>query len=173
MYKLPFLTVALCLLLSASALGDSIKDSKDWPQWRGPHRDAVSTEKNLLKEWPANGPPLVWNSMQVNDGKNGSLGTTWSSISIAAGKLYTMGCKDRTCFVFCLDEPTGKLLWATPIDVGADRPHSTPTVDGDKVYALSLGGVLACLDTAKGEIVWKKDLEKELQGKSRRLCRLQ
>ena len=158
------LSLGLGLSLSAHVVAESNEDAPDWPQWRGPHRDGVSMEKNLLKEWPENGPPLVWNSSQVNDGKQGGLGRAWSSISIASGKLFTMGCKDRNCFVFCLDEQTGKQLWATRIDGGADHPHSTPTVDGDKVYALSLNGMLVCLDTAKGEMVWKKDLEKEFQG---------
>ena len=158
------LSLGLGLWLSANVRTVADEDAQDWPQWRGPNRDAVSAEKNLLQEWPEKGPPLVWKSRQVNDDKQGSLGKSWSSMAIAAGKLFTMGSRENSCFVFCLDEQTGKLLWATRIDGGADHPHSTPTVDGDKVYALSLGGTLACLDTVKGDIVWKKDLEKEFKG---------
>ena len=165
MRKVLLLTLALGLALAAGMRVLAADAAGDWPQWRGPNRDAVSTEKNLLKEWPEKGPPLVWNSAQVNDGKTGSLGATWSSVVVAGGRLFTMGCKDRNCFVSCLDEATGKLLWETRIDAGADHPHSTPTVDGDKVYALSLSGQLVCLDTAKGEVVWKKDLEKDFKGK--------
>jgi outer membrane protein assembly factor BamB len=165
MRKVLLLTLTLGLALAGDIRVLAGDDAGDWPQWRGPRRDAVSTEKNLLKEWPAGGPPLVWNSAQVNDGKNGGLGATWSSVVVAGGRLFTMGCKDRQCFVSCLEEATGKRVWETRIDAGADHPHSTPTVDGDKVYALSLSGQLVCLDTAKGSVVWKKDLEKEFKGK--------
>ncbi len=173
MYKLLSLTVALGLLLSAAALGgffanasgsDTVEDSKDWPQWRGPHRDAVSTEKNLLKEWPENGPPLLWNSRTVNGGK--SVGSGWSTVAIAEGKIYTTGSQsgpDGGCFVYCLDEQTGKQLWASKFCSEHHNPQSTPTVDGDKVYVLSYEAKLACLDTAKGDIVWQKDLRKEFK----------
>ena len=162
MRKFQLLTLSLGLALVTGMC--VVADDGDWPQWRGLHRDAISPEKNLLKEWPEKGPPLLWNSAQVNDAKS-SLGTAWSSVAISGGKLFTMGSKDRNCFVSCLDEATGKLLWETRIDAGADKTHSTPTVDGDKVYALSLSGQLVCLNTAKGEVVWKKDLEKEFKGK--------
>ena len=157
------LTLGLTLVTQGQVLADDA--AGDWPQWRGPHRDAISTERNLLKEWPDKGPPLVWNSALVNDGKTGALGTSWSSVAIAGGKLITMGSKERNCVISCLDETTGKLLWETRIDASGEKPHSTPTVDGDKVYALSLSGQLVCLDTAKGDLVWKKDIEKEFKGK--------
>jgi outer membrane protein assembly factor BamB len=164
-HKVLALALASGLALVVLAWAQSADAAGDWPQWRGPNRDAVSAEKNLLKVWPEKGPPLLWNSAQASDGKKVSLGETWSSVVVAGGKVFTMGCKDRNCVVFCLDEATGKLLWETRIDAGADHPHSTPTVDGDKVYALSLGGQLVCMGTADGKVVWKKDIEKEFKGK--------
>ncbi len=137
----------------------------DWPQWRGPNRDGKSTDKNLLKEWPEKGPSLVWNSSKVNEGKTGSLGVAWSTVSIANGKLYTAGSKDGGCFVFCLDEQTGKILWGTRISSGG-RPQGTPTTDGDRLYTITQEGLLACLDTAKGDVIWKKDLQHDLKGHS-------
>src|SRR5688500_2155385 len=32
----------------------------EWPQWRGPNRDGISTETGLLDSWPKEGPPLLW-----------------------------------------------------------------------------------------------------------------
>ncbi len=154
--------LALGLLFPATAWGGPLDESKDWPQWRGPHRDGVSTETNLLKEWPEGGPPLVWNSKTVNDGTG--IGSGWSTVSISQGKIYTAGEKggpDGGCFVFCLDEETGKLIWASKFSSEHHPPQSTPTVDGDKVYVLSYEAKLACLDTAKRDIVWQKDLKKE------------
>jgi outer membrane protein assembly factor BamB len=71
----------------------------------------VSLEKNLLKEWPEKGPSLVWDSSVVNPGKDDGLGISWSTVSIANGRLFTVGSKDGSCYVFCLDIKTGKLVW--------------------------------------------------------------
>ncbi len=177
MRKLLLLT--LTMSLSANVLAAADGAGEDWPQFRGPRRDAVSREKNLLKEWPEKGPPLVWDSSVVNTGDNGSLGISWSTVSIANGKLYTVGSKDGNCFVFCLDEPTGKLVWSRKLGKGG-RPNSTPTIDGDKLYTLThegdgadsffeSEGLLACLDAAKGDIVLDEGNPQGLQGTQRRL----
>src|SRR6266849_2147615 len=63
--------------------------SRDWPQWRGPERNAISTETGLLHEWPTEGQKLLWSSGTVNNDK--SVGRGFSSISIAAGRIFTMG----------------------------------------------------------------------------------
>src|SRR3569832_2133755 len=54
--------------------------SNDWPQWRGPNRDNVSTETGLLKQWPKGGPPLAWEAKD--------LGAGFSSVSVANGHIY-------------------------------------------------------------------------------------
>ena len=71
----------LSLLFVVAAWGQTTKDVKNikgWPQWRGPNRDAVSTDTGLLKEWPKDGPKLLWET-------NG-LGKGYSSIVLAGGK---------------------------------------------------------------------------------------
>ena len=101
----------------------------DWPQWRGPNRDNISTETGLLKQWPAEGPPLVW--------KASGLGSGYSSVSVADGKIFTMGDHGDIADVMALDM-TGKMLWKTQIGrSGGKHPGTrcTPTVDGDRVYA--------------------------------------
>jgi len=72
------LCVALALLVFAPAPGGG-----NWPQWRGPNRDGVSTETGLLGDWPASGPPLAW--------KATGLGAGFSSVSVTAGRIFTMG----------------------------------------------------------------------------------
>jgi outer membrane protein assembly factor BamB len=138
--------------------------SRDWPQWRGPDRNAVSTETGLLHEWPTEGPKLLWNSRTVN--KNKSVGTGYSSISVAGGRIFTMGDRDGKGYVFALDEKTGEHLWATHISPGqGDGPRCTPTVDGDRVYALSRQGELVCLGVEKGNIIWHTNFKKDLGGR--------
>jgi outer membrane protein assembly factor BamB len=113
----------------------------DWPQWHGPDRNAISRETGLLKTWPAAGPPVVWSV--------GSLGEGYGSISIKGDRLFVQGVKDSRSVVFCLNRADGKTVWTTPLGqrLGQDRgpgPRGTPTTDGDRVYALSENGDLAC-----------------------------
>jgi outer membrane protein assembly factor BamB len=164
MYKQLLFVLALGLAPAGILWAEDLSKAKDWPQWRGPRRDAISTETGLLREWPKDGPRLLWNSKTVSGGK--SIGTGYSSISIADGKIYTMGDHGSDGFVFCLEEETGKQLWATRVSPGqGDGPRCTPTVDGDRVYALSRQGNLVCLDTAKGDILWQKDFKKDFKGR--------
>lgn len=184
-----FSAVALFFImpLTRSDAQPAIKEG-DWPQWRGPQRDAICTETGLLREWPKGGPALLWDSKKVN--KVSSVGVGLSSLAIVNGKIYTMGdvakfeqveFKDKegkvgkknankgNACVFCLDAETGKEIWQTvigPISAGGPRagPRSTPTVDGDRVYALSTQGRLVCLKISDGANLWQKELVKDLAG---------
>lgn len=122
--------------------------SMEWPQWRGPNRDGVSSATGLLSEWPEEGPPLAWT------GKG--LGRGMAGVSVANGRIYTMGKRagQGVCMI-ALNVENGEEVWATPID-SDDDPTGTPTVDGDRVYAVTYNGVLACAEAATGRVVWKK-----------------
>ncbi len=141
----------------------------DWPQWRGPNGDNVSTETEWTSDWPADGPKKQWTA---------EVGTGFSSLAIAGGRAYTMGraagppgpgdkekLGDDT--VWCLDATTGKPIWkyTYPAKLVANLheggPAATPTVDGDHVYMLSKDGQLFCFDGA-GHVVWKDELTKLL-----------
>jgi outer membrane protein assembly factor BamB len=167
MLKKLCLTLTFALLVCLDLSAQDITQSKDWPQWRGPRRDNISTETNLLREWPKEGPPLLWTSKTVSDK---SIGVGYSSISIANGKIFTMGDLGKDgCFVFCLDEKSGKFLWSTkvsPQNTGSyEGPRCTPTVDGDLLYVTARQGILSCLNANTGELVWKKDFVKDFKGK--------
>lgn len=138
----------------------------DWPQWRGPNRDGISQEKGLLKQWPQAGPKLVWQVDRLGDG--------YSTPSVAKGGLYVManqGLDDE--FVKALDAKDGKEIWSTRLGkVGnpQQKPsypaaRSTPTVDGELLFALGSDGDLACLQTRDGKLRWHKHLREEFSGK--------
>jgi outer membrane protein assembly factor BamB len=135
----------------------------DWPQWRGPNRDGVSKEAGLLKQWPTDGPPLVW--------KATGAGTGYSSLAIAGGRIYTMGVRGDREYVMAFDVASGKQVWATANgdryrDSRGDGPRGTPTVDGDFVYALGGNGDLSCLETKNGRIVWSMNVLKRFGGQN-------
>ena len=145
-------------LFAVEAMAQS---AANWPQWRGPNRDGISKETGLLKQWPAEGPPLVWKATGAGRG--------YSSFSIANGKLYTLGLRGDREFVIAFDIANGKEAWATAHggkfenDRG-DGPRGTPTVDGDRVYALGGNGDLSVLDARTGKLVWSKNVLTEFGG---------
>jgi outer membrane protein assembly factor BamB len=156
------LAAALVAVTSQTA---SNQTPADWPQWRGANRDGKSTETGLLTEWPAGGPPLAW--------KAGGAGTGFSSMSVAAGKLYTVGARGGTEFIHAFDVATGKKLWevANGKEYSNDRgngPRGTPTIDGGRLYVLGASGDLTVLDAAKGTRVWSVNVLREFGGSNPR-----
>ncbi len=151
-----FRAVCGCLLLSLAWAS-----AADWPQWRGPKRDALCTETGLLKEWPKDGPPLLWTA-------NG-LGTGYSSVSIVGTTLYTMGDlqKDgaKLQYIIAIDLGTQKPLWTAKVGPPhSDGPRCQPTADGALVYAIGTSGDVVCVEAATGKEVWHKHLQKDLGG---------
>lgn len=135
----------------------------DWPGWRGADRTGVSSEKGLLPAWPKAGPPLVW--------KATGLGGGYSTPSVAGGRVFLLGSKQNEEFLFALEEKTGQPLWSLKLGkVGENTgpaypgPRCTPTVDGERVFALGSDGDLVCAATASGKELWRKQIEKEFAG---------
>ena len=154
------LLAVIAVLTTGVAWGD------DWPQWRGPQRDGTSKETGLLQEWKPEGPALLWHVKDVGEG--------YSTPSVVGNRLYLLasrGLNDE--FVVARDTTSGAVVWTQRIGkVGNpnQRPsypgaRSTPTVEGDVLYALGSDGDLVCLDTAKGNIRWQKNLRNDFAGK--------
>lgn len=157
-----------CLVLLApiaTTLAESPK-SFDWPQWQGPDRNSISKERGLLQEWPKEGPPLAW---EVK-----GLGGGYSAPSVAAGRIFGMSNRGDDEIVWALSESDGKTLWATRLGPafeqqmpqGKEGPGCTPTVDGERVYVIGLGGNIACLEVQDGKIDWQRSLTQEFRGRA-------
>lgn len=145
-------------VLSAEAEDNS---KAEWTQWRGPNRDGISPETGFLKNWPQEGPKVLWH-IPFGDG--------YSGISIAQGKVYTMFAEGNDEFVVCLDASNGEEVWrfrsgAKFTEQRGDGPRSMPTVHGDSVFALGAEGKLYALNAHNGEQLWTHNFVKEFGSK--------
>ena len=139
--KLPAFLLPLALSSAVAATGDI-------QQWRGPNRDGIFPATGLLKQWPQEGPQLAW--------KIAGLGRGFASVSVAGGKIFTMGGRKGGQFIVALDAATQKELWAAKIADKGGEPRCTPTIDGELVFALSSEGDLVCVGASDGREMWRK-----------------
>ena len=136
----------------------------DWPQWQGPGRNSVSKETGLLKEWPKDGPPLAWAAKSLGGGD--------SAPSIAAGRIHGMSNRGSDEVVWAISESDGKPLWATPLRPAVaqqfpqskEGPGCTPTVDGDRLYVVGLGGDVSCVQATDGKVLWHRSMTQDFGG---------
>ena len=128
----------------------------DWVSFLGPNHNGVSSETRLLKQFPAGGPPLVWEMRK---------GTGYSSPAISGDRLvyfHRVGDRER---VECVHPETAAKHWdfSYPTQF-EDRygynngPRASPVIDGDRVYTYGAEGKLHCLRLKTGEVVWKRDI---------------
>src|SRR3954464_6770395 len=139
----------------------------DWPQFRGPHRDGISKETGLKKEWPEGGPKLVWQKKDVAEG--------WGSVAVVGETIYMLGSRGiEEESVTAYKTSDGSQVWTTKIGA-VGKPNqspkypgarSTPTVDHGVAYALGSDGDLVAMDAAKGAVKWKKNLRTDFGGDS-------
>jgi outer membrane protein assembly factor BamB len=134
----------------------------DWPQFRGPERDARSSATGLLREWPEGGPQQLW-SVEACEGYAGA--------AIVGGKVY-FNDYDReanTWLVRCLALADGEELWRFT-EKRKIRPNhgitrTVPAVDGELVFSFDPKCVLHCLDAETGEELWRKSMVADYGGR--------
>lgn len=133
----------------------------DWPQWRGPNRDGLSAETGLLTSWPAGGPRVLWRATGLGEG--------YSSMSVAGGRVFTQGQNSSQEFVLAFDAKTGARVWLTftgrPFrESRGNGPRGTPTIDGDRLYAMAADGTLVSLEAATGKVIWSQNVVQKYGG---------
>src|SRR5205823_11822723 len=102
------------------------------------------------------------------------IGYGFATPAVAGGRIYLLSNQGlENEFVRALDARDGKPIWTTKIgkvgnpDQQPQYPaaRSTPTVDGERLYALGSDGDLVCLTAADGKEQWRKSLRKDFGGK--------
>jgi len=148
----------LIFVFVAFAFFTQCNSKQEIAQWRGPERNGIYPEKNLLTQWPDGGPKLLW--------KYDSLGFGYSSAVVTSNKVYTIGTVDSISYVFTFDT-AGKLLWKKPLGkdwmVNWPGMRSTPIIYNGLGYVLNGYGVIYCFDANNGEVIWSKDIVKEFK----------
>ncbi len=125
----------------------------DWPQWRGPNRDARAADFKAPKTWPKE-LTQKW-KVTVGDGV--------ATPALVGDKLYVFSREGGAEITRCLNAETGKELWKDKYDTafsgkgdtGYQGPRASPAVTGGMVVTFGVNGTLSCLKADSGEKVWR------------------
>ena len=163
----------LVFFLTLVSFDVSVAMAEEWPQWLGPTRNAVWNEKGILRQFPKDGPKVLWKS-KVSGGFSGP--------AVAGNKVFVpdfvvksgdstndFNKRDERSGnerLLCFDAKNGSLLWKYEYPVVykisyASGPRVTPSVVDDKVYGLGAEGNFFCLDVNTGKPIWTKDFKKD------------
>ena len=132
---------------------------EDWPQWRGSGRDGIWREKGIVQD--LDGLEVLWRA-EISNGYSGP--------TVANGRVYVtdrLTKPDQVERVHCFDADTGDSIWSYSYQCSygklgyPDGPRASVTVHDGRAYTLGAVGHLFCFDTAKGNVLWKKDLMEE------------
>ena len=130
----------------------------DWPQWRGPKRDAVSTETGLLDAWPEGGPKLLW--------KTTGMGRGWCSPIIVKGMIYIVGETKGQQIIFAMGLD-GKIKWRAVNGKAFKKPlpgsRAACCYSDASVYQMNGYGRVICLDAKTGKEQWVVDTLKRFE----------
>jgi len=120
--------------------------------FRGEGRTGIYKESGLMKEWPADGPILLW---EVS-----GIGMGYSSATVANDAVYITGIRgDKDVLTAFTRE--GQKKWdvecGTMLEVQSyPESRCTPTYSNGKIFVVSGSGELTCVST-NGKILWKVD----------------
>jgi outer membrane protein assembly factor BamB len=134
--------------------------AQDWPQYFGPDRNGVSTQKNILRTWPQQGPEVLWTA---------NVGIGYGGPVIKNGKVYLLDRDDKVGDnMRCFDLSSGKELWnfayPAPGSVMFPGSRSVPTLDGNLIFSCGPYGNLYCIDINTHKPVWNNNVWTDFGG---------
>jgi outer membrane protein assembly factor BamB len=130
----------------------------EWPQFRGPARNNISTETGLLRSWPAQGPKVLWKT-SVCEGYAGA--------AVKNGRIYLndYNAAKKEDLIRCISLADGKDIWSWshPVEVRPNHgiTRTVPAVGKDLVFSLDPKCRFHALNAKTGKLVWGKDLVQE------------
>ena len=139
--------------------------AKDWPQFRGPDGNGISTAKNLPKEWSAT-EHVKWR-VPVPGGWSSPVMTHGNIYLTAADPLNKSDKPDLALKLICLEQQSGKTIWQktlfTTDGAAAPRIHKknsnatpTPVIEGERIY-VHFGHQGTAALNLDGTLIWKRD----------------
>jgi len=154
---------ALALALAAALQAAGGADGADWPCYRGPSHNGVSTEVNWSPAKLGTQPKVLWTA---------KVGVGHSCIVVKDGRAYVTGNTADKDIVYCFHAATGKELWKSAYPCKATGktdqthlgPRASPAVDATRVYTISREGDVYCFDAKTGKEVWSRNVVKDLDG---------
>ncbi len=142
-------TLSICILI----LVNSLCLGGDWPSFLGPNADGISTEKGINKTWSNTPPKELWRIPMSDKGYSGP--------AVVGDVLYILDHEGEQDVVRALNFTNGQELWRFEYAEEGDEDHgfsrATPTVQNDTLYTVSRTGVVHCLKTSDGTMVWRTD----------------
>jgi outer membrane protein assembly factor BamB len=135
--------------------------TNDYPQFLGPNRNGMVAQPRLARDWRTQPPQRLW--LQP-------VGPGWSGFAVVGSRAITQEQRGENETVNCYDILSGVPLWsyAYPAhfqsDLAGEGPRATPTISGERVYALGSTGILNCLDLETGKPIWSHDIVKDNGG---------
>jgi outer membrane protein assembly factor BamB len=142
------IALALVPLVSTAA-------AQDWPQWRGPNRDAKAASFNAPETWPA----------ELTQKWKVTVGNGVSTPAVVGERVFVFARQEGNEVIRCLNATTGDQIWQDQYPAESPRggasqypgPRSSPAVADGKVVTLGVQGTLCCYDAATGKQLWRKD----------------
>jgi len=131
----------------------------DWPQFLGPERNGTNKTENIPLEFTDGEPKIDWEH---------PIGSGFSGPVVSNGRVIIFHRKGGRAITDSLAIENGKRAWTYEYetdyidDFGFDNgPRAVPLVNNGKVFIFGAEGMLHCLNTESGKLIWKKNLRKE------------
>jgi len=146
------------LILIFSGATPPAAQADNWPTWRGPNSDGISSEKNLPVKWSAT-ENIAWKLAMP--GRSGSTPIIWGD------RIFLTTSDDDAIELWCVDRKKGTVLWKQKQGDGGKaiyRKHNmsspSPVTDGKSVWVMTGTGMLRSYDF-NGKEVWARDIQKD------------
>ncbi len=145
--------IQICCMMLLPLMGYA----ENWPQWRGPSLNGVSSERNLPVRWSAT-ENVAWKLAMPS--KTGATPIIWGD------KIFLNVSEGGDLFLWCVDKVKGEPLWKRPIAGGdykinkQNMSSPSPVTNGSAVFAMTGVGVLKAFDFVGNEL-WVRDIQKD------------